>query len=436
MKNTLLVLMLLAAPIFGATTSEQYLREILAALRGGSAEEGMAQDAFGRTRISAPFTLFDSKLTHGKSTNYWDEYRAGAEATSDHAGVDPLVVLEVDANTGTGTGLVVRQTWQRFNYQPAKSQLVFLTGILDHSVHAGNGRSRLGYFTTPVLQHGSPHGMWFEATATNIYICEGGTEGTNKVAREQWNLDRLDGTGPSGVSVDFSAAQIFGIDFEWLGVGRSRFFLVQNGRFLPCHEFTHANQLYAPYTQTPNLPLRWDCYAVSNSYARAVQICGAVISEGGFEPLGLPIFSGNRSNTAYAVGTPGVLTGIRLATNYFDTTVIPEFVVTMNTDNTANYQWLLCLNPGFTNAVTWNPDPSHPGIQVANAITGVTLTGYGTILDSGMVANENSGDAIPLRSSRLLGASITEVPDRLFVVIEAISGTPDISGGIKYRIIE
>ena len=54
------------------------------------------------------------------------------------------------------------------------------------------------------------------------------------VTRNNW-IDKFDGTGSSGLTIDFTKAQIFTFDQEWLGVGRVRMGFVINGNFYPCY---------------------------------------------------------------------------------------------------------------------------------------------------------------------------------------------------------
>ena len=62
----------------------------------------------------------------------------------------------------------------------------------------------------------------------------------DEIAQSDWNTDKLDGTGPSGIILDESKAQILWWDFEWLGVGTVRCGFVIDGLFRTCHVFNHA----------------------------------------------------------------------------------------------------------------------------------------------------------------------------------------------------
>lgn len=80
-------------------------------------------DAFGRMRVCNPDTVFDSKLSYGKLPAFWDELISGTGASSTHVEVDSCVRMVVGADGDR----VIRQTRQRWNYQPGKSQMILAT---------------------------------------------------------------------------------------------------------------------------------------------------------------------------------------------------------------------------------------------------------------------------------------------------------------------
>jgi hypothetical protein len=73
------------------------------------------------------------------------------------------------------------------------------------------------------------------------------------VNQSSWNGDKLDGTGPSGLTLDPTKAQILWMDFEWLGVGSVRCGFIINGVFYVCHTFNNANLITSVYMTTATL---------------------------------------------------------------------------------------------------------------------------------------------------------------------------------------
>ena len=80
-------------------------------------------DAFGRLRVSEPFTVFDSKQIYDKAPLVFDESTTGSP-TSAHVAGDSCVRMTTQSGSASS---VIRQSFMRFNYQPGKSQLIFCT---------------------------------------------------------------------------------------------------------------------------------------------------------------------------------------------------------------------------------------------------------------------------------------------------------------------
>ena len=129
-----------------------------------------------------------------------------------------------------------------------------------------NLRQRVGYF-------GSNNGFFLEQNGTTIqFVKRSSVTGSvvdTPITQSNWNIDKLDGTGPSLLTLDLTSPQILFIDLEWLGVGSVRMGFVINGQFIHCHTFHHANSNTAPkgaYMQTACLPIRQE---IENTAATA-----------------------------------------------------------------------------------------------------------------------------------------------------------------------
>jgi hypothetical protein len=236
-------------------------------------------DAFGRLRTSSPLTLFDSSHRY-RDNNLWASLTA-VNATYAFNQNQGLVDLTVTAASGSS---VIRETTKVFSYQPGKSLLVLNTFVFAPS--ATGLRQRTGYF-------GQDNGIYFQLDDGVISFVERslvtGVPSETIVPLSGWNIDKLDGTGPSGFTLDITKAQISWMDIEWLGVGTVRCGFVIDGKFVHCHSFHHANRIASTYITTASLPLR---YEITNKAATGVtrtmkQICSTVISEGGYELRGL-----------------------------------------------------------------------------------------------------------------------------------------------------
>jgi hypothetical protein len=80
-----------------------------------------------------------------------------------------------------------------------------------------------------------------------------------KFPQSTWNLDKFDGTGPSGYNLDLSKMQMFYIDYSWYGAGFIRWGLrAANGQVTYCHKVLNNNVNTEAYMRSGNLPARYE----------------------------------------------------------------------------------------------------------------------------------------------------------------------------------
>ena len=146
-----------------------------------------------------------------------------------------------------------------------------------------------------------------------------------KVPQSQWNIDKADGTGPSGFSLDKTKIQMAYIDYSWYGAGKIRFgFKDAKGHVKYMHEFLHNNKLEEAYMRSGNIPGRYEIENTSDSipsYIPSLFHWGtSVIMDGRFDddkaylftaPSNTLSFTNGDSNTATATGN-----SVLLATSY------------------------------------------------------------------------------------------------------------------------
>ena len=388
-----------------------------------------AVDAFARLRVSDNFTIFDSKQLHDKQPLFWDE-DLGGSATSIHNSVDADVEMTVTANA---SDYVVRQTKQRFNYQPGKSQLIFMTF---QSPQVSGITSRIGYCssdeTTPT---DVVNGIFFECDGTLSWNIAKNGSITETITQSNWNVDPLDGTGASGITLDMSATQILIIDFEWLGVGRVRVGFVIDGLIYYVHYFNHSNDstFDSVYMSTPNLPLRYSIETDGTNGSMLQHICSTVISEGGIDKTGIlrSVESGNTLTSGFnVIGTKYALVGIKLKDAYHDVTIIPEEVqVVIGTND--SFKWELHLNPTVAGTFTYN-DLTNSSIQFAQGAATNTVTD-GVIIGRGMGSTQTRSAGTELQTALRLGSDIAGVEDELVLVIVPLSANLTALGSLNFR---
>ena len=79
-----------------------------------------------------------------------------------------------------------------------------------------------------------------------------------RVPQSQWNIDHLDGTGPSGYLIDPTRMQMLMIQYTWYGAGFVDYGVRGPlGNYIFCHRFMNNNINYEAYMRTGNLPCRY-----------------------------------------------------------------------------------------------------------------------------------------------------------------------------------
>jgi len=392
-----------------------------------------AFDAFGRLRVGQPLTLFDSKLLHDKSPLFWNEATvSGSGFTSTYLENESAVEIVSDGTLGK----FVRQTWQRFNYQPGKSLAIAMTGVLEPDDITG---------TLNVVKRSSTSGSPVDTVVPEIdfngYLTGNQEEHSPKT---------------DNLFLELSNTQIFGIDIEWLGVGQVRYSVTLGGKTHFVHASVNANENDKVYMQTPNLPLRWEIEVTTEGTHKRVGyfddnngvffqytiptqintklkcICGTVISEGGLEDTGITRYASTQGVAfdANSVGTVYGVIGIRLKSTHIDTVVkiIEQSLIAVSADN---FEWMLIFNPTVAGDALNFVDQDNSAVQIAIGNTTNTVTG-GTIIAGSYSKSDIPSTGIVSNSLRL-GASIAGVSDQIFLCVRPLGINLDIHASLTWR---
>lgn len=382
---------------------------------------GTNTDAFGRLRVSQPYTLFDSQQRYAADNQFDTSTVNGASTT--FLSNESSVRMSVAATTNSEA---VRQSFRSMSYQPGKGLLVLATFAMN--TPTANIRQRVGYFNTQ-------NGVFFQANGTTLSMVmrsdslptPGTPSDVRTVNQANWNGDKLDGTGPSGITLDVSKTQIFWCDFEWLGVGSVRTGFVINGQYIICHTFNNANNISSVYMTTAILPVRYEITNLSNATTASMKhICSTVISEGGYEQYS-PSHLARRTTKLATIGlTFKPVVSIRLASTALGAVVLPGRMQLLPITS-QNYEVGLFLNGTLTGA-SWSAVPSDANVEMDTSATAIT---GGTLVQTDYVSSSGSGGTQPLVDpagynwALQLGVSLAGASDVLTLAIRTVdSATP------------
>lgn len=348
-------------------------------------------DMFGRTKVSEGFTLFDASHRYSQNGDFSDVTSGTASAT--HIPEQSTAALTI----GTASGdKLYRETKKVFSYQPGKSLQVLQTFVFAPA--KTNLRQRAGYFSIH-------NGFYLELDGTTINFVRRSYASGNvvevRVPQSEWNVDKLDGTGPSDVLLDLSKAQILWSEYEWLGVGSVRLGFAIDGVFITAHQFNHANNIDTVYMTTASLPCRYEIEntGITASSSTMKQICISVISNGGYQKQSIS-WTASR-NTAVSVGTTYYpLVAIRLAAGREDSVILPANFAALPTTE-GNFIISLIRNPASITGGTWS---THSNYNVEYNDSATSMTG-GTVVGEYFLAG-GSGPGGSGKSSAAVGLDI------------------------------
>jgi hypothetical protein len=385
---------------------------------------GTNLDAFGRLRTSNPFTIFDSQNRYAKDSQFSEALTGSGTATF----LTNEAAVEMKVTTASGDK-VVRQSKRVMPYQPGKSLLVLCTFVM--AAGEEDLQQRVGYFN-------ANNGAFFQQKDDTLsFVIRTSTSGSPSDARTvtqaNWNTDKLNGTGPSGVTLDETKTQILFMDFEWLGVGSVRCGFIIDGQFIVAHVFNNANALSEVYMQTAILPVRYEIEALGTLSGDAVlkQICSSVMSEGGYNQLSAESVARRTSELTSISTTFLPVVSIRLASDSLGAVVIPHRVQVFPTSN-ANYEIALIKNGSLTGASYNTSAFAHVDFDVAaTAISGGTIVQNGYAASSALSRTESNTD-LGYNFDLQLGVTLADVSDVYTVVARTLSGTGSVFGSLSF----
>jgi hypothetical protein len=381
-------------------------------------------DAIGRFRVSEPRTLFELSAAEGiDPIRYVSTEVVGTGAIAYDAN-SVSVKLSVSANGDRA----VTQTRRRIEYNQGTSQFALIE--CRFATPTANVRQRRGYFS-------QSHGIFFEIDGTTKYVCRrsslSGSVVDTRVAQANWNVDKLDGTGPSGKTWIPTEQTSLAIDFVY-NVPVIRYYIAIDGEYHLCH-FDTLSGLTVPFMDSGMAPLRSEMEATGvigatyDSYTTAA----VVASEGNEVELGRIRVVDTGTTTVSVGSTDTIVAGLRLQSGKIKGSIKPlSFKIKPESGNNSIFYQVI-YNPTLTgDGSSWGP---LTGLADGLNPAGVTYTG-GSVIDSGYldVGGKDAASAnTNLESDIFLGSDIAGVADKLIMVIRTLSGNGTVLFSGSYR---
>lgn len=383
-------------------------------------------DLFNRLKVAIGASQFTYQNEYSKGENQWVEKITGT-ASATHDPTDSTVNLSV-----TGVGSIIRQTRKYFRYWSGKTLstiLTYSTGVL-----APNYVFRVGYFE-------NDNGVYMEHHDSGPLVGIRNEGVDIVVPRSQWNEDKLDGTGKSTATYNFTKSTIFAIDLQWLGVGIVRMAVeLPNGELLYFHTFEHSGLIDSTYMRTANLPIRYELIGLEGATGTQTvkQICSSVWHEdGGCGAISAYAHSVSSPNTPVSVTTRRSILALRPKTTYNSLPNRSYFtlrdVAVLVGGN--NVYWEIVFNPTYSGTPTWTSVGNHSTVEFstdANVISGgiVVASGYG-VSGTGSTRQTLSRD---INNNYPFGLDIDGAnPTSFALVMTSLSGTATVNGAMHWE---
>lgn len=399
-------------------------------------------DAFGRLRISNPFTLADYSHVYGEET----------ELLTKTSGINSNVTFNINQakailQVGTGANdYTIHQSRMYHHYMPGKSQLTLQS--FNFTGYKAGTNKRIGLFD-------DYNGIFFQqsgdGTLSLVLRSEvSGFVSEETITQNNWNIDKCNGSGFSQFNLDITKTQLFTADFQWLGVGRVRAGFVHDGQSVIAHEFYNSNNKPTVYWSNPNLPVRCEIrnYSTADGTDTMDQICATVISEGGYNEAGLDFAARNTTKRAVSTTSQLPLLAIALKTGYHGkpnrSVVRPNMANIFTEDDAITYELWRIPSTGQIIGGTWLSANNESVVQYNITATSVNFTS-GMLIDSayciagGQGAGKfNSQSQIQTLSSAKRGyisQNIDSTDSNVFVIVgSGIGGDPsDTFASLQWR---
>ena len=384
----------------------------------------VSTNSHDRLRVTDYETVWFNTFQFSKEIDQWDEAAVSggtASWNSANSGVD------LTTNT-TSTSSIIRQTQRVALYTPGRpaqlnQQILF-------AVPKTNLTQRVGLFD-------ANNGFYFETVGTSTLNCviRSNTSGSvvnTVVARANWNGDKLDGAGKSGLTLDLTKQQLLHFDYEWYGVGSVQFGFIMSDQIVNFHTFYAANLINSVWCATPFLPIRLELFNTGSTTASTLrQGSNSILVDG------LPGTTDGTSNSFYSpIGGSTVaqnvfipVLGIRLKSTTLNAVCRPTAMEaggylttgggdTGSTSGAIAYQ--VIKNPTLTGA-SWIDHPNTSSfMQTDTASTAYT---GGTIVASGFMLSGSQrigfSDDIHFQLGR---TSMGTVSDTFVITIAGVGG--------------
>ena len=207
--------------------------------------------------------------------------------------------------------------------------------------------------------------------------------------QSDWNIDRCDGSGKTGYTLDPTKMQMFYMDYSWYGAGFVRWgFRALNGDVIYAHKIPNNNQNTEAYMRSGNLPARYEV----NTLPPATVASRSFSSGDGTLYINNAPTHFPSSGTLRIRQTSGATAGVTEYINYTGkTSVVQDVIAVSAAGDTIEVASTTGLSPGGQQTITFDTPFSN---IVANKIYYVAAVPSGTTFQITSTIGSSTGIAL------------------------------------------
>jgi len=208
--------------------------------------------AFGEKIITSIKPLVQASFTYTLNAQNVTDESSGSGSTA-------VASSMLEAHSGAATSSVGRGRSRRIaKYDAGQGSDFRFTAVFDTPASGNNQYA--GAFDVD-------NGVMFGYQGTTFGIFRRSATVDTFVPQASWNVDPMDGTGPSGDTLDQQTGNVYRIQMQYLGFGEIQFYIERNdtGAFYLVHRIKYANLNTAPSFDNPSFPLAIESNNTSNA---------------------------------------------------------------------------------------------------------------------------------------------------------------------------
>ena len=203
----------------------------------------------------------------------------------------------------------------------------------------------------------------------------------NWIAQASWNVDVMDGSGPSAMTLDPTKGNVYQIAYQWLGFGMITYFIEnsETGEFQAVHQIKYANANTTPSLQNPTLPLHIMAKNTSNATNLTIKTSSmAAFVEGRVSDLGVLHAADSNITNLAATELPILSTKNKVVyQGVLNRVQLEPLFVSLATEASKPIIFRIKLNPTLTGT------PAFADVSTATSVTATDASASGITASTG-----------------------------------------------------